>query len=113
MRTTPDGFVFLEPSRFRDAFAADVPPKEADFMANSQVLPAAKVVTTPVKAAAWRMKPSYGIVAGADRANSPDLERFMYERAGARITVIPKASHAVYISQPQKVTEVIEAAAGR
>jgi hypothetical protein len=33
---------------------------------------------------------------------SPDLERFKYERAGAKITLIPKASHAVYISHPEK-----------
>jgi pimeloyl-ACP methyl ester carboxylesterase len=110
MRTTPDGFLYLDPARFRDAFAADLPPREADFMAHSQVLTDVKVLTTPVKNAAWKTKPSYGIIAGADRAISPDLERFMYERAGAKITVIPRASHAVYVSQPEKVAAVIEEA---
>jgi hypothetical protein len=34
----------------------------------------------------------------------------MYARAGAKVTEI-KASHAVYISQPRAVADVIEAAA--
>ncbi len=113
MRTTPDAFLYLDPARFRGAFAADLPPKEADFMAHSQVLTALQVLTTPVKAAAWKTKPSYGIIAGADRAISPDLERFMYERAGAKTTLIPQASHAVYISHPEKVVAVIEEASNR
>jgi len=113
MTPTPDGFVILQPKRFREAFAADLPPGDADFMANSQVLPAAGIVTSKVKVAAWKTRPSYGIIAGADRALSPDLERFMYERAGAKTTFIPHASHAVYISHPEKVAAVIEEAAGR
>ena len=113
MRTTPDGFVILDPARFREAFAADLAPREAELMANSQVLPSVKILTTRVKAAAWRIKPTYAIIAGADRALSPDLERFMYDRAGARTTLIPRASHAVYISHPDKVAEVIEDAARR
>lgn len=113
MLTTPDGYIFLAPKRFREAFAADLPAREADFMANSQVLPKASILTTKIKVAAWKTKPSYAIVAGADRALSPDLERFMYERAGARTITIPRASHAVYISHPDKVAAVIEDAAGR
>jgi pimeloyl-ACP methyl ester carboxylesterase len=113
MKTTPDGFLYIDPARFRDTFAADLPQRETDFMAHSQVLASVKVLTTPVKAAAWKTKPSYGIIAGADRAQSPDLERFMYERAGAKITLVPNASHAVYISRPEKVVAVIEEAANR
>nr|WP_314546040.1 alpha/beta hydrolase [uncultured Massilia sp.] len=113
MLTTPDGYVYIAPNRFREAFAADLPPRQADFMANSQVLPSVKILTAKVKVAAWKTKPSYAIVAGADRALSPDLERFMYERAGARTTTIPRASHAVYISHPDKVAAIIEDAAGR
>lgn len=111
MKTTSDGYVFIEPGRFREVFAADLPPRQADFMANSQVLPSVKILTSKVKVAAWKTKPTYAIIAGADRALSPDLERFMYERAGAMTTYIPRASHAVYISHPDKVAAVIEKAA--
>ena len=113
MRTTPDGFFYIDPARFHGTFAADLPKRETDFMAISQVMPAVQVLTTPVKEAAWRTKPSYGIIAGADRAQSPDLERFMYERANAHITVVPGASHAVYISHPEKIVAVIQEAAQR
>jgi pimeloyl-ACP methyl ester carboxylesterase len=61
-------------------------------------------------AAAWRNKPSYAIVATEDHALNPDLQRWMYKRAGSKVTEI-KASHAVYISQPEEVAKVIEQAA--
>jgi pimeloyl-ACP methyl ester carboxylesterase len=82
-------------------------------MAKSQVLVAAEVFDTPVTTAAWKTKPSYGIVAGKDLIASPDLERWMYTRAHAKITEVPESSHAVYISHPDKVASVIEEAAGR
>ena len=61
--------------------------------------------------AAWRTKPSWGIVAESDKIINPDLERFYYKRAGSHVTVIPGASHSVYESRPEQVAAVIEAAA--
>ena len=113
MITTPDGFGMIEISRFRQTFAADLPPQQVDFMANSQVLTAPTIPTTPVKAAGWKTKPTYAIIAGADRAISPDLERYMYERASAETTYIRSASHVVYISHPNEVATVIGEAASR
>jgi hypothetical protein len=46
-----------------------------EFEAQSQVLAAAKVFTTPLTAAAWKTKPSWGIVVDDDQIISPDLER--------------------------------------
>jgi len=66
--------------------------------------------TAPVKEAAWKSKPSYGIVATNDKAINPDIERNMYKRAGAKITEI-KGSHVVFISQAAAVANVIVAAA--
>jgi pimeloyl-ACP methyl ester carboxylesterase len=79
-------------------------------MAVSQMPVSGAAFGAPVTVAAWRSKPSYGIVATQDRALSPDLERWMYNRSGAKVTEI-KASHAVYISKPRAVADVIEAAA--
>jgi hypothetical protein len=56
------------------------------------------------------VKPSYGIVATQDRMINPDLERSMYAHAGIKQTEI-KGSHAVFISQPRAVADVIEQAA--
>jgi pimeloyl-ACP methyl ester carboxylesterase len=71
---------------------------------------AAAAFDAPVTVAAWRDKPSYGIVATADLALNPQLARWMYKRSGAEVTEI-KASHLVYISQPGAVANVIERAA--
>ena len=41
---------------------------------------------------------------------SPQLQRWMYQRSGAKVTEIA-ASHASFISQPAAVAQVIENAA--
>ena len=41
---------------------------------------------------------------------SPELQRWMYQRSGAKVTE-ESASHAVFVSQPAAVARVIEAAA--
>ena len=105
-----DGFLFLDRTKFRAAFAADVAPDVAAFMADSQVpwgVDAANgVVTDP----AWRSKPSWYMVATNDETIPPDLERTMSKRAGATVVEV-KASHAVYVSQPGEVARLIEQAA--
>ena len=107
---TPDGYLFLDPAHFHDDFAADLPVEQTNFMALSQVMPNAQSFGTPITAAAWKTKPSWGVVATADRAINPDLERFMTKRAGTK-TIEIKASHAVYISHAEEVAKLIEQAA--
>jgi len=79
-------------------------------MAISQVPVNAGALGTPITAPAWKTKPSYGIVATQDRMINPDLERSMYKRAGANVTEIA-GSHAIFLSQPRAVADVIEQAA--
>lgn len=73
-------------------------------MARSQVLNFADnfkaVITT---AAAWKSKPSWTLVAGADRTISPDLERWYATRANSHKVEVSGASHAVYVSRPKEV----------
>jgi pimeloyl-ACP methyl ester carboxylesterase len=109
--TTPDGYTYLRRDRFPADFAADLPIGQARFQAQSQVLTAAAVFSTPMTVAAWKTRPTWGIVAGGDRIINPDLERFYYERAHARTTVLEGASHSVYQSRPREVAAVIEEAA--
>jgi len=111
IQKTPDGFTYLAPALFAKLFAPDLPRARADFMARSQVLAAAEVFSTPLTAAAWRTKPSWGIVAGADQIISPELERWYYARAKSRTSEIPSASHAVFASHPKEVAAVIAGAA--
>ena len=111
VKTTPDGFTFLDPALFAKLFAPDLPRERAEFMARSQVLAAAKMFGTPLSAAAWKTKPSWGIVAGGDQIISPDLERWYYARAKSRVTEIKGASHAVFESHAKDVAAVIVGAA--
>ena len=111
IRRTSDDYLYLDPTVFQADFAADLSREQADFESRSQIPTAADVFSTSMTVAAWRTKPSWGIVAGADRIISPDLERWYYERAGSRTTEIRNASHSVYESRPHEVAAVIEEAA--
>jgi pimeloyl-ACP methyl ester carboxylesterase len=111
IKTTADGFTYLDPAQFHEFFAADLPAQQAAFMARSQVLNFADnfkgVITTP----AWRSKPSWMIVATKDRTINPDLERWYAARAKSHKIEISGASHSVYASRPKEVAAVIEEAA--
>jgi pimeloyl-ACP methyl ester carboxylesterase len=109
---TPDGFTYLDPALFPEEFAPDLPHERAVFEAHSQIPTAAAVFNTPVTAPAWRVKPSWTLVAGSDKIINPDLERMYAARAHARsVKVVPGASHSVYESHPGDVTALIEQAA--
>jgi pimeloyl-ACP methyl ester carboxylesterase len=111
MKTTADGFTYLDPAQFHEYFAADVPADQAAFMARSQVLNLAAnfkgVITTP----AWRSKPSWMLVPGKDRIINPDLERWYAARAKSHKMEVSGASHSVYVSRPKEVAALIEEAA--
>ena len=111
IKKTPDGFTYLDPAEFPKLFAPDLPRERAEFAARSQVLAAAEVFITPLTAAAWKTKPSWGIVAGNDQIINPDLERWYYARAKSRTIEIKGASHSVYESHPKEVAAVIAEAA--
>jgi len=69
-----------------------------------------KAFTDKISTAAWKAKPSYGIVATEDKAINPDIERNMYKRANMKVTEV-KGSHTIFISQPTQVAAVIKTAA--
>ncbi|WP_244281126.1 alpha/beta hydrolase [Mucilaginibacter gossypiicola] len=100
------GFVYYDKAKFHGGFAADLSQSEADFMFASQGPTSVQCFVTPITEAAWKTKPSYGIVATEDKSIVPDVERTMYKRAGAKITEI-KGSHVIFISQPEAVAKVI------
>lgn len=111
IRKTPDGFTSLDPAKFLQLFAPDLPRARAEFVARSQVPAAAAMFATPLTAAAWKTKPSWGVVAASDQIISPDLERWYYTRARSQVTEIRGASHAVLESHPREVAAVIARAA--
>jgi len=105
-----DGFLMLDKAKFAAAFAADVDAGTAAFMADSQVPWGVAALTGAVTVPAWKSKPSYYLVASDDHMIPPPAQRMMAERAGA--TVVETAgSHAVYVSKPEAVAQIIEKAA--
>jgi pimeloyl-ACP methyl ester carboxylesterase len=105
-----DGFLFLDRERFHDSFAADLSADEARFLADSQVPWGVGALGGSVTDPAWRSKPSWYLVATEDRMIPPPAQRAMSERAGS--TVVEAAgSHAIYVSQPQAVADLIKQAA--
>jgi pimeloyl-ACP methyl ester carboxylesterase len=96
----------INPARFHDAFAADLPAVEAGVLAATQRPVAELAFSEPTGAPAWKNLPSWAVVATADKAAGTDVIRSMAKRAGATITEV-EGSHVVMVSQPQAVTDVI------
>ncbi|MEU7749259.1 alpha/beta hydrolase [Nonomuraea sp. NPDC049158] len=107
-----EGFLFLDRDEFAASFAADLPDQVAAFMADSQVPWGVDALAGPVTEPAWRHKPSWYLVATEDRMIPPPAQRMMAERAGANVVEVI-GSHAVHISQPAAVAELIREAAAR
>ncbi|MFC5827695.1 alpha/beta fold hydrolase [Nonomuraea insulae] len=105
-----DGFLFLDRDKFHGAFAADLPARTAAFMADAQVPWGVDALSGVVTEPAWRHKPTWYLVATDDRMIPPPAQRAMAERAGASV-VEAVASHAVYVSQPAAVADLIRQAA--
>lgn len=104
------GFLQLDKAQFAASFAADVEPQKAEFMANSQVPWGLDALNGAITQPAWRSKPSWYLVATDDRMIPPPAQRAMSKRAGSSVVEV-KGSHAVYVSQPEAVAQLIKKAA--
>jgi pimeloyl-ACP methyl ester carboxylesterase len=110
IKPTDDGYFYIDPAVYHADFAADLPAAKAEFMALSQVLISADSFTSPVKTPAWKSKPTWYLVATADRSINPDQERMMAKRANAK-TIEVNSSHVAYMSHPKETAKLIEEAA--
>ncbi|WP_317446991.1 alpha/beta hydrolase [Streptomyces collinus] len=99
--------VTIAADAFPSVFAADVDPEVTKVLAVAQRPLAAAAFDETASAAAWRTRPSWALVAGADEAINPEVERFGAQRAGATVVELPGASHAVAVSQPKEVAALI------
>jgi pimeloyl-ACP methyl ester carboxylesterase len=107
----PDGSegtdVSVEVPAFPAIFAAGLDPKVAEVLAVSQRPLAALVFDQPAPVAAWKTKPSWGIVSSEDHTINPDVERFGYKRANAKAIVEIPAPHLAMQTHPADVAKVI------
>ena len=79
-------------------------------MADSQVPWGVAAAEASIADPAWRLKPSWYLIATDDRMIPPAAQRAMAERADAKVTETP-GSHSVYVSRPEPVAELIKTAA--
>ncbi len=105
-----NGNWWIEENQFAADFAADVPSATSHLMAISQVPISTDSFTHKVTKPAWKTKPTWYMVASADRSINPMQERMMAKRAQAK-TVEVNASHVAYVSHPQETARLIEDAA--
>jgi len=105
-----NGFLFLDRAKFAQAFAADVSPAEAAFMADSQVPWGLDALKGAVTEPAWKSKHSWYLVTTEDHMIPPPAQRQMAQRAGAAVAEA-KGSHAIFLSHPDAVIKLIERAA--
>ena len=105
-----DGYLLLDKGKFPASFAGDVSPDKAAFMADSQVPWGVNALGGTISEPAWRTKPSWYLLTTDDKMIPPAAQRLMAKRAGATVVEV-KASHAIFVSQPQAVASLIEKAA--
>ena len=101
-----DGYLLLDKPKFAASFAADVAPDPAAFMADAQVPWGVQALQGAVSRPASKSLPSWYLVATDDRMIPPAAQRAMAGRAGSTVAEV-RASHAVYVSQPDAVVELI------
>jgi pimeloyl-ACP methyl ester carboxylesterase len=102
--------LYIEPEKFAPVFAADVPADEAALMAVTQRPITGRALEDTATEAAWRTVPSWTLVTLQDLAVPAEAQRFMAERAGSRAVEVD-ASHAVTVSRPDVVADLIDEAA--
>ncbi len=107
-----DADLYINPENFRDIFAADVSPEKTSVMAITQRPASITPFAQPSGPPAWKSIPAWAILGGADHAIGTDAALSMAKRAaGRQVVVIDGASHALMVSHPDAVTEIILAAA--
>ena len=96
----------IDPARFQEVFAADLPLSQTAVLAATQRPISEVTFAEPSTAPAWKSLPTWAVVATGDKTLGTDVVRFCAERAAATIVEV-EGSHAIMISQPQAVTDVI------
>jgi len=101
---------YIDPAKFHDVFAQDLPRSLTRVMAVAQRPGSVGGLGAPSGVPAWKSLPSWYVLAGADRVIPPAAQRFMAERAKSKVVEVEGASHVVMTSRPDAVVRQIEAA---
>jgi pimeloyl-ACP methyl ester carboxylesterase len=105
-----DGFAQLSEQAFVRDFAGDLDPAKARVLYAGQGRISQTLFSGRTTEAAWKLKPTYYAVSANDRTTSPDLERFLAKRMGAKTIELP-SSHVSMISHAREIADLILEAA--
>jgi len=111
VRPDAQGFLKLTEAGVMTDFAQDLTPTEKRILFAAQAPTAAAVFGENVSVASWKTKPSWYLVATADRAIQPSLERAMAKAINAT-TVEIASSHLAMLARPEETANLILEAAG-
>ena len=105
-----DGYLLLDKAKFPASFAGDVNPETGRVHGRLAGAVGCEALSGTISEPAWKTKPSWYLLTTDDKMIPPAAQRLMAKRAGATVVEV-KASHAIFVSQPQAVASLIEKAA--
>jgi pimeloyl-ACP methyl ester carboxylesterase len=111
IRPDEEGFLKLTESGVKNDFAQDLTPTEKSVLFAAQGPAAGAALGGNVSSAAWKAKPSWYLVAIADRAIQPTLQREMAKTIKAK-TIEVTSSHVAMLARPDETANLILQAAG-
>jgi pimeloyl-ACP methyl ester carboxylesterase len=110
LRPLPDGYLLLTEQGIQEDFAQDASKEDKALLIAVQPQTAGAIFEAKPSAAAWKNRPSWFIIATKDRMIAPEQEAAMAKSIGATTSRLP-SGHAVMLSHPKEVADVIESAA--
>lgn len=107
------GFIYLNPKIFRENFAQDVDPTEANIMAITQKPFHQSNFAAESGPPAWKQLPTWYQISESDHMIPPDVQHTFAEQMNAT-TLSLNASHSSYVSHPNEIADfILNAAKGK
>jgi len=100
------GFLYLNPTIFRENFAQDVDPAEANIMAIAQKPFNQSNFVAKSDPPAWKELPTWYQISESDHMIPPDVQHTFAQKMNAT-TLSLNASHSSYVSHPTEIANFI------
>ena len=104
------GLAWVPEDDFVNHFAGDIEPSKARVMYAVQQPLSASTLGDVMGEPAWKLLPTWYLVAADDEAIPPDAERLFAQRMGAT-TIEVASGHCAMVSHPEDVANLVETAA--
>ena len=105
-----DGFIWMPDEGFANAFAQNASAEQLALSRAVQRPISVKSIQEPAPAPAWKVKPTWYLIAEQDRMINPKTQHFMAERMKATVRQF-EVDHTPLLTAPDKVVDVILEAA--